>query len=378
MSDPNPPGQPPTGPAGQPPAVPAGWTPVVPQPPGAPGAGPTRAVRAAAMVLGLGALLTTVIAALYLPLLAVLGAVLGIAGVVLGVVVLATRPRPAVAAGAESAAGGASSGPIAVAGGVGIGGGALALVGALTLGAVTLMGAVVPFPHDPDPGTVPPPGDSAAGLEWPQNMGSGGIRFDERLEAVRGPAVSAGTAPLAPTVDREAGPVDIQLYVDYRCPHCVQMETANGETIAGAVRAGAASLELRAMSFVSPVSPMLAGAVACVADAQPERAWEAHRALLDPSTQRISTEREIADALDSALGGLEPQTRSCVERGRFVDFAAAVSSWISANPVPNALDPGLRVQGTPLVVVGGEPYTGQPDDADAFSAFLRDRGVDLD
>lgn len=345
-------------------ALPEGWVAVPPPNPYAATAQqrPGRGLAIAAMAVGLVALLTGAVSAFYGAAFGIAAAALGVLALALGIGALAARQRPLPA------------------GLTGVIGGALAILLAVSLGG--LLGgrgfedAPAP-PNAAENGGTPedaPEGDAAA-IEWPANMSSGGVLFAGSLDPVRSPALSAGTAPAPREIDRENGPADIQLYVDYRCPHCVDFEAANAELLEEVVTSGAASLELRPMSFVSPFSASLTGALACVVDRQPERAWQAHLALLSRGTQGIASTADLAVALDSATDGLTPGTRSCVESGEFSTFAQALSSWFSANPVPNAVDPTLRVTGTPLAVVNGEPYAGDPADGAAFRAFLVAQGV---
>lgn len=327
-----------------------------------------RGLAISAMALGLVAILTAVVAALYFSWFALLAAVLGVAAAGLGIAALVRRqtPRPASITGVIT--------------------GALAVVVSVSAGALMLgafLGAGIGSESDAaatgsEANGWTPGSEAESLIDWPANMATGGVLFTAGTagpEPVRSAPITAGTAPGSAAIDRENGPADILLHVDYRCPHCVEFETANAQLLEELVQSGAATLEIRPLAFVSPFSVQLSGAMACLVDAQPESAWAAHRALLSPETQGIADAAELADALDAATGGLAAEARDCIESGRFVSFAEELSAWVTRNPVPNAVDPQLRVQGTPLAVVNGVAYTGHPDDGAAFAAFLAELGL---
>lgn len=352
--------------------------PSVPAPQTASGGPPRgRALAITAMAVGLAALVTVAVAPLTSLGFAVGGAMLGIAATIVGVLALALR-QPAVPAVS------------------GLAGGALAVVLALVLGAVSVgsyltslaPGAAGPRAEaSPDTTTPNPPG--AGTLVWPRNLATGGVVFTGPERTVRpSDAPREGAAP-APLPARELGaPALIQVYQDYRCPYCAHFAAANGDTLDAVLDQGAAAVEVHALTFLDRVAPdsyyssRAAGALACIADSHPTAAWDANAALLDPAVQPSESAPgpdapALLAAIEDATGPLPEATRSCITRDTFVPFSAALTEWVFANPVPHAKDPGLGVSGTPLVVVNGVPYPGDPADARAFRAFLAQQGVAL-
>lgn len=342
--------------------------------------GQGRGTAISAMALGLVAALTTGVSAFYFDVLVIAGAVLGLLAIGLGIAALAKRYalRPAST--------------------VGIAGGALAVLGAAVVGGIALAAWLgsdgqAEASGSSDTNSSADTGTGAEGddgeewtpdqeqeslIEWPSNMGTGGVLFAQGAD---GPTVQlsdpveAGKAPAPIAVDRGTGPADILLYVDYRCPHCVDFEEANAATLGDLVTSGRATVEIRPMAFVSPFSVDLSNAMACVVSNQPRSAWNAHLDLLARDTQHLSTVSDLVDALDEALGGIDPAARECIESGEFSAFAQALSQWYVSSPVPNAVDPTLAVRGTPLAVVNGVAYTGDPADAASFAAFLAEQGL---
>lgn len=342
------------------------WIPVPPANPHAVGAGsrPGRALAIAAMAAGLVALLTAAVSAFYFSPLLAASAVLAFVAIVLGIIALVKRQRPL---------------PASVTGLVAAG---LAIIVAIAGGMFALGTALAPDIPDPGPDageTAPPPSDAA--IEWPANMATGGIIFGEGGAPVRSAPLRPGTAPQPAEVRRDGTRTDVLIYLDYRCPYCLNFEQANQELLDQALADGSTTVEIVPLTFLdrasagSYYSSRVSGAMACVVDAQPEAAWKAHSALLSPEAQPEEgiagpTNDELIERVDGAVGGLDRAARDCIAKERFVPFAKALNDWVFANPVPNAIDRQLRVTGTPLVLVNGVPYPGDPGDGAAFRAFF--------
>ncbi|NLA65668.1 MAG: thioredoxin domain-containing protein [Leucobacter sp.] len=357
------------------PQTPQGWVAVPPPHPHPAGqqrpAGSGLAI--AAMALGLIALLSAVVAAFYFGSLVVLGGALGCVAIIVAIVALVRRSQP-WAASLTGLIAGAIAMLVAI------------IVGALSVVAVTtnLLGSgnTTEGGNDGQVEEWTPDTPSDTLIEWPANMASGGIVFaahgDQPMPLQSAP-LQPGTAPQPHEVVRGDGATDILIYVDYRCPHCSTFEQANSELLTQAIADGA-TVEVVTLSFLDRASEgtyyssRAAAAVACIVDLQPESAWAAHTALLSPAVQPgggpgLSNE-ELVAVLDDAAGGLSPAAADCITTERFVTFTQALNSWVFANTVPNANQAGLRVEGTPLVLVNGDAYVGEPSDGQAFANFL--------
>ena len=353
-----------------------------PEPPTARGG---SALPIAAMALGLVGLVTVAVVPLTFGAFAWLGAAAGAAAVVTGTIALVQRLRrgPALV--------GLVSGAVAVIaaiviGALALGGASLGAQGGAGLGATSEQGTTG------EPGATTEPGAPADGSEavaWPRNMASGGLVFrgaDAGLVESAAPAASALPEPR--TAAELDAPALIRIYVDYRCPYCARFETANADTLARVLAQGDAAVEVTPLTFLDRVSEgsyyssRAAGAMACIADTQPAAAWQANAALMRPDVQPAEggpglDNDGIIAAIEQDAGALSAEARACITEERFVPFAQALSSWAFANPVPHAVDPELMVTGTPLVLVDGVPYPGDPADAAAFRAFLVQQGIEV-
>ena len=345
------------------------------QPPAArPAAGKGLAITA--MALGLVALLTVLVSVFYFsPAIAVITAAAGLAAIVVGVIAMVRRSRPLGAAIAGAVTGALALVIVAV----------LAVVGALTQVTQSLGG------QQTEPGeSWSPDSEQETLLDWPANMATGGIVFTGPDDASTGSAaplplpsdpLEPGVAPLPNEIDRESAN-DVLIYVDYSCPHCAAFEQGSGELLKQAIIDGGTTVEVVPLSFMdrassNAYSSRAAGAVACLADSQPEAAWAGHNALLDPAVQPSGgpglTNEQIVQLFDEAAGGLNDQASDCILNERFVSFAQSLNDWVFQNPVPNISDTESRIQGTPSIFVNGVYYEGGAEDPEAFRKFFEEQ-----
>lgn len=357
-----------------------------PHPYAAPAAQPGSGLGIAAMALGLVSLLTVGVGFFAVTPMGLFAALFGIVAIVLGIVALVCRQRakaPAIA---------------------GIASGAIGVIASIVLAAYVLMVALSPgwtggfdsaptetHSHESDPESGESGGpQSFTPLdftgEWPENYADGGITFGEDFAPVPSKALTPGDVPLLPRAERGEGPADILLFVDYRCPICMSFEQANAPTLESVIESGAATLQVRTLTFLdrassgSAYSSRAAGALACIATEQPASSWLAHTTLLSANVQPPENtpgldDKEIIAAIEQEAGALSPAARSCITDQTFVPFAQAFTNWSFENPVPNAVNSALMVEGTPLAVVNGVPYQGPVNDPAEFRAFLEAQGV---
>jgi len=330
-----------------------------------------KALAITSMALGLAALVTVCVGVFFFSAIwFTLAALLGLAGIIVGIIALVRRSRP-LGASITGVAAGALSGFGAVA----------LLIVAAVVPIVQQAGSALEDSLESQPWQ---PGDAQESLiEWPANMATGGIIFtgpgDPR--PVESAPIEAGASPEPNVIDRGSRN-DILIYVDYLCPHCGEFEHASGHLLEAALEAGNTTVEIVPLSFLDRASQntnyssRAAGAISCLADSQPESAWAGHAALLSADAQANALSVDdagLAAALDSAVGGLNGDARDCIEQARFAPFAQALNQWAFANPIPNTATPGQSLEGTPTIVVNGEFYTGSPHDSAAFQAFLEEQ-----
>lgn len=355
---------------------------------------PARGLAIAAMALGLAAIVTVLVAMFYLPIAAILGILLAVTAIVLGSVALVRRgPRGLGLTGLVS--GGVAI--LLAIGMVALGMGALsaqAIMGFATHGSAGASGQLDEEAGPGSGGGQAPGTEGAADVKWPANFATGGIMFtgdeDGDMRVIASEPLPDNSFPDVSELPRAAdgtAPDRIQVYLDYRCPACLNFELSNGDALERAAQAGAV-VELQPLTFLDGASvgtyysSRASGAMACLAEHQPAAAWGAHVALLSADVQPAGgTEgpdnAALIKQIEGATGSLNSDARSCIAEEQHVVFAQALSNWISTNPVPRAEIPNLRVEGTPLVLVNGVGYAGDISDPSAFIKFLGQQEVPL-
>lgn len=266
-----------------------------------------------------------------------------------------------------------------------------------------------------------------AGQVGPHNMLSDGLVLTgdgSAVAASRTSALDPGESPVATVVDRSSGVLDLVLYLDYRSPEAETFWAANSASIEQWVTAGYATLGIHPLALLDGAtvstgtgtgatpsasastaaptasaapsasaaptaddsllgtmqttgdySARAAGALACVADTAPDSVLAVHDALL--AAQPDLDEDGLADddlvALVQNAGVTDAAVADCVTNGDFTDWAQAATDR-AADSVP--YDVG-SVTSSPVVLVGGQQYTGDLGDADALLAFIEQVSTQL-
>lgn len=155
------------------------------------------------------------------------------------------------------------------------------------------------------------------------------------------------------TIGEEGAPHQVIIYEDFHCVHCADLEVASNEELAGFAEAGRATIEYRPVSFLTDYSERAANAFKVVLDAAgPEVAKTYHDLLFEQYDEAAESEDGLDDdtLVDLAVeaGASEADVRPGIE-----DLAQ--QDWVD-QATQAAVDAG--VQGTPTVLLDGEPVTG--------------------
>lgn len=163
------------------------------------------------------------------------------------------------------------------------------------------------------------------------------------------------------------GPVTVTVYFDYLCPACGAFEQANGETLQQLLEAEDVTVDLRPISFLDRLSEgteystRSANALATVVDSAPDHAWSFHRALYahqPPEGAEGLTDEELA-SIARDVGVPAQVTELFAERRH--------EGWV-AEQTAQAFASG--VEGTPTILVDGEPFTGDPYQPGSLAAVV--------
>ncbi|MWB99523.1 DsbA family protein [Agromyces seonyuensis] len=213
----------------------------------------------------------------------------------------------------------------------------------------------------------------------PANLASDGLLLQgggdgTSIVATTSEAREIDAEPVASTVDRSTGFLDLALYVDYADPDAATLWATDGATIVSALQAGTLSLELH------PIAPgadeysyaaHAAAAVACVANTEPDAALYLHDALLNAVTSGEQPAISDLRGLAEDAGVTDEDALDCIDDGDERDWVSVATARAAAGTAS-----GQSVDATTLFVAG-TPYTDALDDVDAFTAFLSARAAEL-
>jgi protein-disulfide isomerase len=207
----------------------------------------------------------------------------------------------------------------------------------------------------------------------PQNMASDGILIGKDLAAVPTQALDPQQDPV-PTESETAGVAHIRVYVDYLCTACKEFQDTNGAQMEGWLQSGAATVEVHPVAILTSksqgYSQRAANAAACVADSSPDDFWAFNSSLFQeqPAEQSTGLSDERITELAGQAGASSSDVAKCISDQRFQSWVNAATDRVLDGDIPDSNVE--KVVGAPVIVVGDRQYTGQPDDAKAFAAFV--------
>lgn len=220
----------------------------------------------------------------------------------------------------------------------------LSVVGA-ALAIVVGVGAVIAF-------EAANRADAPVVNETPANLTDlGGIKIGVGLQAF--------TSTNTPTPDNTEKTPEIVVYVDYQCPICQAFDVPNAAQLRSWVDTGAATVEIRPLSFLdraslNEYSSRAANAAFCVANFQPDSYFDYHQVLMEnqPSEgQEGLSDQRLYDLASQSGAGTE-EVKGCIQNKSFGDFVEQHTQFVLSNP-----QDGVTVSGTPTILVNGKQYT---------------------
>lgn len=211
----------------------------------------------------------------------------------------------------------------------------------------------------------------------PLNMLSDGIQVGEDFVATPTAAIQPKEEPVPTVRDEDSDVIAITVYLDYHCIICSDFEAANSEQVATWLDSGAATMEIHPIALLNSqsqgtqYSSRSANAAACVANYDPNRFYDYNQALFANQPEEDSTGLTDAQLFEqaTAVGVASPSLiENCINDQKFKSWVKDATDRALDGPIADSdID---AVTGTPTVLVNGLKYTGAPDDAVAFSAFV--------
>jgi protein-disulfide isomerase len=188
--------------------------------------------------------------------------------------------------------------------------------------------------------------------ETPLNLSDlGGLKVGVGLQAF--------TAQNTPTPDSGGESPEIVVYVDYQCPICQAFDVPNAAQMRSWVDTGAATVEIRPISFLdraslNEYSSRAANAAFCVANFEPDSFFDLHSLLMENQPmegQEGHDDNKLFDFANQAGAGTE-EVKGCIQAKSFADYIQKHTEFVLSNP-----QAGVTVTGTPTILVNGKQYT---------------------
>jgi protein-disulfide isomerase len=188
--------------------------------------------------------------------------------------------------------------------------------------------------------------------EVPENLTDfGGLKMGIGLQAF--------TAEKTPTPDAGGDVPEIVVYVDYQCPICQAFDIPNNPQLRSWVDTGAATLEIRPLSFLdraslNEYSSRAANAAFCVANFAPDSFFDFHEAMMinQPAEGLEGPDNNELFDLASEFGAGSDDVKGCIQNKSFADYVAQHTQKVLNEP-----QQGINVSGTPTILVNGKQYT---------------------
>jgi protein-disulfide isomerase len=205
----------------------------------------------------------------------------------------------------------------------------------------------------------------------PQNLSEfGGLKIGVGLQAF--------TADKTPTPEAsETKAPEIVVYVDYQCPICQAFDLPNSAQIRSWVDTGAATLEIRPISFLdraslNEYSSRAANAAFCVANFEPDSYFDMHSNLMinQPAEgQEGLDDNELFKVAEQSGAGTN-EVKGCIQNKSFADYIEQHTQNVLNTP-----QQGVTVTGTPTVLVNGNKFSWATGDelvsAEFFAQFVQ-------
>lgn len=205
----------------------------------------------------------------------------------------------------------------------------------------------------------------------PKNLSEfGGLKIGVGLQAF--------TADKTPTPeDSETKAPEIIVYVDYQCPICQAFDLPNSAQIRSWVDTGAATLEIRPISFLdraslNEYSSRAANAAFCVANFEPDSYFDMHSNLMinQPAEgQEGLDDNELFKVAEQSGAGTN-EVKGCIQNKSFADYIEQHTQNVLNTP-----QQGVTVTGTPTVLVNGNKFSWATGDelvsAEFFAQFVQ-------
>lgn len=165
------------------------------------------------------------------------------------------------------------------------------------------------------------------------------------------------------------GPVTVDLWEDFQCPHCKDFEAVNGAMLGDKVDAGEITMVVHPVSFMdqnlqNDSSVLAANAFGCTAASGEEAGLAFHsKVFAEQPPEALQTPAWSNDDLigwGTESGVDDPGWESCVNDGTYSDWVTQVEA--------SMVDAGVST--TPTIIIDGKTFNGDPQSLDEVTAAI--------
>lgn len=170
------------------------------------------------------------------------------------------------------------------------------------------------------------------------------------------------------------GPVTVDLWEDFQCPHCRDFEAANGKMLSQKVKSGEITMVVHPVSFLddslgNDSSALAANAFGCSAASGQEAALAYHSKVFaeQPQEESVGAPAWSNDDLISwgkAVGVDDADWSDCVASGTYSDWVSQVAA--------SQVDAGIS--STPTIMINGETFKGNWLDVNEVTSAIESAG----
>lgn len=195
----------------------------------------------------------------------------------------------------------------------------------------------------------------------PANLtAEGGVKMGMGLEVFTA-TYTPSPAPAATT--GTSTPPHIVVYMDYQCPICQAFEVPNSSQLKNWVNTGAATLEVRPLSFLdgrgtpNEYSSRAGNAAICVAEYAPNNFFDYNAILFEnqPAEGTAGPSNDVlVEYLDKVQIPASDKLTSCIKNKDFGPWLLDHTSKVLSTPLAGTSE---TVDGTPYILVNGQRYT---------------------
>jgi protein-disulfide isomerase len=182
------------------------------------------------------------------------------------------------------------------------------------------------------------------------------------------------------TVGKSTAPVVLDVYEDFQCPICLELEQAAGTDIANLIKNGTVRVNYHMLSFLDSssngnrYSSRAANAAICASDVSPE-AFQAFHTVLYGKDSKGNNIQPAEGGNGRTDAELEAYFKKAVPKAtadQITAFQTCLSSEEHAALVSAITDQASKngVSGTPTVHINGKKWTMPSNDADVASSLV--------